>query len=120
MATAQSTKPLTDTAVRNLKPGSTVIEKADSSSPGLRLRVTPAGKKVWFYRFRDPASNKLQKVTLGYYPDLKLAEARTIWSELAGVRRKRQNPKPHWQHRPKRVTPRKPNSWLISKAIALP
>jgi len=93
MATAQSTKPLTDTAVKNLKPGHTVKEIADPSSPGLRLRVTPGGKKAWFYRFRDPVSNKLQKVTLGYYPELKLAAARTTWSELAGVRRKRQNPK---------------------------
>ena len=57
---------LTDTRIRNLKPGKTVKEVADPSSAGLRLRVTPTGKKVWFYRYRDTDSN-LQKITLGHY-----------------------------------------------------
>jgi len=37
---------LADTKVRNLKPGKIVVEVADPSSAGLRLRVTPTDKKV--------------------------------------------------------------------------
>ena len=83
---------LTDTRVRNLKPGKTVKEVADPSSAGLRLRVTPTGKKVWFYRYRDTDSN-LQKITLGHYPNMGLADARTAQDELAKPRRQKQDPK---------------------------
>lgn len=82
MATKHSTA-LTDTAVRNLKPGVTVIERADHASPGLRIRVSPAGRKTWFYRYRNSVDGSLQKITLGRYPLMSLADARNAWAELS-------------------------------------
>lgn len=69
--------PLTDTAIRRLKP----TEKCKPHRPdkytdgdGLRLWVRHTGNKVWVsdYRF----NNKRQSLTLGKYPLLSLAQAR--------------------------------------------
>ena len=47
--------------------------------------MTQAGAKSWSFRFRDPVSRKLQRATLGAYPDIGLSKAR----ELADDMRKR-------------------------------
>lgn len=89
----RSLTPLTDTRVRNLKSQEKAYEVTDPSSPGLRLRVNPTGKRSWFYRFRDPSTGKLTKVSVGTYPGMKLAAARTAWAELAAIRSTGQSPK---------------------------
>ena len=76
-------KTLTDTRVRNTRPGTRVRELADHSSPGLRLRISPMGRKTWFYRYRDRSDGRLVKVTVGHYPAMTLADARTRWLELS-------------------------------------
>jgi integrase len=43
---------------------------------GLTFRVTDKGVKTFSYRFRDPTSGRVGRVTLGRYPDLTLAKAR--------------------------------------------
>ena len=85
MAISKHTKPLTDASVRNLKPGKKVIEVADHSSPGLRLRVSPFGVRTWFYRFRRPDGG-LAKITLGRYPTMSLGAARVEWKRLSDTR----------------------------------
>ena len=41
--------PLTDAFVRNLRPSAERQEFPDPQTPGLRMRVSPAGKKSWIY-----------------------------------------------------------------------
>ena len=65
---------LTDTAVRNAKPGAKPAKMFDER--GLFLLVTPTGGKWWRLRYRFDGKEKL--LSLGVYPDvgLKVARAR--------------------------------------------
>lgn len=42
---------------------------------GLSLVVTPQGGKIWYFRWRD-GDGKLQRMSLGKFPDVTLADAR--------------------------------------------
>jgi integrase len=64
--------PLTDTAVRNAKPGDKPAKMFDER--GLFLIVTPAGGKWWRLRYRFDGKEKL--LSLGVYPDVGLKDAR--------------------------------------------
>lgn len=64
--------PLTDTSIRNAKPGAKPAKLFDER--GLFLIVTPAGGKWW--RFRYKFDNKEKLLSLGVYPDVGLKDAR--------------------------------------------
>jgi len=64
--------PLTDTAVRNAKPGDKPVKMFDER--GLFLIVTPAGGKWWRLRYKFNGKEKL--LSLGVYPDVGLKDAR--------------------------------------------
>ena len=70
------TQALTDTLIRNIKPPvSGRIELNDARCRGLTLRVSAGGEKSWAFRYRDRAGAS-QRLTMGRYPDLSLADAR--------------------------------------------
>jgi integrase len=64
--------PLTDTSIRNAKPGAKPIKLFDER--GLFLLVTPNGGKWWRSRFMFDGKEKL--LSLGVYPDVSLKDAR--------------------------------------------
>jgi len=64
--------PLTDTAIRALKPKSARYSRSDAR--GLVLEVFPTGGMLWHYRYR--LNGKQERVTLGRYPALSLKLAR--------------------------------------------
>ena len=64
---------LSDTKLRNLKPGEKTYREADEG--GLFVDVSPKGKKTWGLRYWR--NGKQEKITLGDYPTYSLAEART-------------------------------------------
>jgi integrase len=64
---------LTDTKLRSLRPAATVYRKADAN--GLAIEVRPSGARLWRYRFRF--AGKASMATLGEYPIVSLAEARS-------------------------------------------
>lgn len=64
--------PLTDTTIRNAKPGVKPIKLYDER--GLFLIVTPTGGKWWRFRFKFDGKEKL--LSLGIYPDVSLKDAR--------------------------------------------
>ena len=64
--------PLTDTAIRGLKPTDKQQRVADGN--GLYLLVTPNGKKNW--RFRYFIQGRENMLSLGAYPQVSLKEAR--------------------------------------------
>lgn len=67
---------LTDTKLRNLKPGAKAYQEADDG--GLFVEVMPGGAKTWRLRYRmGGRGSKQEKVTLGDYPAYSLGEART-------------------------------------------
>jgi integrase len=65
--------PLTDTAIRNVKPSDKPVKVFDER--GLFLLVTPAGGKWWRLRYKYDGKEKL--LSLGTYPDTSLKDART-------------------------------------------
>lgn len=63
---------LTDTAIRNAKPGKKAVKLTDSQ--GLYLEITTANGRYWRYRFRLEGKESI--FTIGEYPRVGLAEAR--------------------------------------------
>src|SRR5574343_1350111 len=67
---------LSDTKLRNLKPGERPYIETDEG--GLHLEVMPGGAKVWRLRYRVGGRGaKQEKITLGDYPAYGLADARS-------------------------------------------
>ena len=64
--------PLTDTAIRALKPEARRYSRTDER--GLVIEVFPTGGMLWHYRYR--VNGKPERVTLGRYPALSLRQAR--------------------------------------------
>jgi integrase len=64
--------PLTDTAIRNAKPGEKTRKLA--AEKGLYLELNSKGGKWWRLRYRFQGREKL--LSLGVYPDVSLAKAR--------------------------------------------
>ncbi|MBM1171265.1 tyrosine-type recombinase/integrase [Microvirga arabica] len=86
-------KILTDTLVRSINPPETGrLEITDARCRGLALRVTSSGAKSWSFRFRDPLTGEVQRMTLGTYPDVTLAMAREGADDLRRVVASGRNP----------------------------
>lgn len=79
---------LTDTKLRNLKPGVKAYQEADEG--GLFVEVMPGGAKVWRMRYR--LAGKQEKVTLGDYPTYSLGEARTWRDDCKALAGRGQSP----------------------------
>ncbi|MCC7081804.1 MAG: tyrosine-type recombinase/integrase [Burkholderiales bacterium] len=63
---------LTDTRIKGFKPRASAYQVSDGS--GLVLEVRPGPQKAWLYRYR--LHGRQEKLSLGLYPKLSLAEAR--------------------------------------------
>ena len=72
-------KPLTDAAIKALKPRT--VRYYVSDGRGLWLEVFPTGGLAWRYRYR--LKGKAEKVALGKYPEMTLKAARQKRDELA-------------------------------------
>ena len=64
--------PLSDTAIRNAKPGTKPVKLADGG--GMYLLLNPNGSKWWRLKYRVGGKEKL--LSLGTYPETGLKEAR--------------------------------------------
>ena len=67
-------KAFTETWLRNLKTGMSRRDHYDAGQRGLGIRVAPTGLKSWFVMRR--VGGKMTRITIGRYPEIKLAEAR--------------------------------------------
>lgn len=63
---------LTDTAIRRSLPGPKAYKLFDGG--GLHLLVTPAGGKLWRWKYRFQGTEK--QLAIGSYPEISLADAR--------------------------------------------
>lgn len=73
--------PLSDTAVRQAKPGDKGYALVDGD--GLSLFVAPTGAKSWHFRFR--LAGKQQRISFGTYPELTLKDARAKREEARAI-----------------------------------
>ena len=79
---------LSDTTIRALKAKGHRYERADEK--GLFIEVLPRGEKSWRYRYR--LNGRREKVTIGSYPDVPLAEARERRQDYAKLIAKGDSP----------------------------
>lgn len=78
----RTTKPLTDTDCRNLKPKPAGKGRVYDGG-GLYLEATPSGRKVWRFAYRF--AGKENRTTFGEYPAITLAAARRKRDEAKGL-----------------------------------
>lgn len=79
----------TDTYIKSLKPKAARYEEFEGG--GFGIRVTPNNLKTWIYRYK--IDGKTDKLTLGHYPNMSLANAKKRFLELSEIRRTGENPK---------------------------
>ena len=72
---ANTTLPLTATEISKAKPRDKEYTLGDGN--GLLLRIKPIGSKTWLFNYQRPITKKRANISLGRYPDLSLAKART-------------------------------------------
>ena len=65
----------TDAAVRALQaPAAGQVTYLDSTTRGFGLRIAAGGARTWTFTYRQ--GRRVRRLTLGYYPELSLADAR--------------------------------------------
>lgn len=67
---------LTAAMLKNLKPGTSLYEVRDAGAPGLRVRIYPNGRKTFRWMAKSPQGKNIT-ITLGEFPKMSLAEARS-------------------------------------------
>lgn len=67
-------KPLPDTKCSSAKPKDKEYSLHDGD--GLYLLIRPSGSKSWHFKYKRKISNKVIKLSLGFYPDFSLSKAR--------------------------------------------
>lgn len=82
---------LTDVAIRNLKPKDRTYEVFDGH--GLFIEVRPSGGKSWRYRYS--MNGRLEKVSIGRYPAMSLAEARRRHMDMMALVQRGTSPAEH-------------------------
>lgn len=70
----KTTKPLSDTEIKRARVYDKDYALYDGS--GLQLTVRKNGSKIFEFRYKSPLTQKPQKITIGKYPIVTLAEAR--------------------------------------------
>lgn len=71
---------ITDAAAKKFTVKSGRVDHFDSSHPGLALRVSDSGRKVWVYFFRlTNGKVHLHRMTLGVYPAMSVQQAHEAW-----------------------------------------
>ncbi|MFT5083826.1 MAG: integrase [Lentisphaeria bacterium] len=76
---ARTTRPLTNTEVKQAKPKAKEYNLVDGQ--GLALRIKPNGSKLWLFNYYRPFTKKRANLSLGNYPTTSLAEARKMREE---------------------------------------
>lgn len=82
----------TKRALENLPPAQEGMRVTyhDYATPGLQLRVTPAGQKAFYVRRR--IDGRPERVKLGTFPQMTVEQARKLASEINGAVAKGHNP----------------------------
>jgi len=90
---ARTTKPLTNTEVKQAKPKDKVYTLSDGG--GLQLRVKPNGSKLWLFDYFRPFTKVRTSLSFGSYPEVSIADARKKRDEARELLAKEIDPKEH-------------------------
>lgn len=106
----------TDTYIKSLKPKAERFEEYEGG--GFGIRVTPSNTKSWIYRYK--INNKTDKITLGHYPAMSLANARLRFTELSQQRKDGLSPKvliERQQQKENNTVEKLINDWYANYAV---
>ncbi|MGJ8693751.1 MAG: tyrosine-type recombinase/integrase [Thalassotalea sp.] len=88
---AKKTTPLTNTQVKQAKSTDSIYKLSDGE--GLQLRIMPSGSKQWLLDYLKPISRKRTSLSLGNFPAVSLADARTKRTQAKELLAKGVDPK---------------------------
>jgi len=89
-------RAFTDALIRGLRsPAKGRLELADAACRGLWLRVTATGTKTFAFRYRVRGVRRVERSTLGKYPDVSLRDARARADKLRAQIAAGKNPSAH-------------------------
>jgi phage integrase family site-specific recombinase len=90
---ARSVKQLNNKSVDNAKPKDKPYTLTDGN--GLFLLVMPSGSKTWQFNYYRPITKKRAKFSLGAYPSVTIAQARSIREEYRSLLAQDIDPQSH-------------------------
>lgn len=76
---ARTTRPLTNTEIKNARPREKEYNLSDGN--GLQLRIKPNGSRLWLFNYSRPFNKKRANLGLGTYPEVSLTQARELARE---------------------------------------
>ena len=88
---ARTVTPLTDIKIKTAKAKEKEYTLADGG--GLQVRIMPNGTKSWRLRYKNPMTQKQDRLTFGTYPSLTLVVARKKRDEIQELLAKGIDPK---------------------------
>ncbi|MCR1837757.1 integrase arm-type DNA-binding domain-containing protein [Pasteurella caecimuris] len=94
---ARTTKPLSNTQIEKAKPKEKGYTLSDGQ--GLYLLIKPTGAKLWRFNYYKPITKKRTEISLGAFPTVQLAEARTIREEYRALLAQGIDPQIHHQQK---------------------
>lgn len=86
-------KPLTNTEVSKAKPRAKVYSLSDGG--GLQLRIKPSGSRTWLLDYYRPYTKKRTSISFGTFPEVSLAEARSMRDSARKLLAQQIDPKEH-------------------------
>jgi hypothetical protein len=110
--------PLTDTAIRTIKPADRAVKHSDSG--GLSLLQQPTGGKLWRMDYRH--AGKRRTLALGAYPAVSLKDARARRDEAKKLLANGQDPgevKKAQKAAKEAPTSALGRGWIVTVAVAL-
>lgn len=111
---ARTVKPLTTKDVENAKPKAKQYTLSDGG--GLALMITPQGGKYWHFNYYQPHTQKRRLISIGTYPLITLAQARSKREEFKALIKQGIDPQEDRQRQAQEKTEQIENTF---KAIAL-
>lgn len=107
---ARIIKALTNTEVNNAKAKEKDYKLMDGK--GLFLLVKKTGAKVWRFRYKKPFVKTETDMSMGYFPDVSLAQARAMREEYRALLAQDIDPQEHRQQRQEEEQARRENTFL--------
>ncbi|SUP81253.1 integrase [Yersinia pseudotuberculosis] len=108
---ARQTKPLSVKEIESAKPKEADYVLYDGD--GLELLIKSSGSKIWQFRYIRPITKKRAKKSIGPYPSVTLADARSYRAEARVLLAKQIDPQEHQQERLRSTLEAKTNTFKL-------
>lgn len=108
---ARQTKPLSVKEIESAKPKEADYVLYDGD--GLELLIKSSGSKIWQFRYIRSVTKKRAKKSIGHYPPVRLADARSYRTESRSLLTKHIDPRVHQQEQLHSLLEAKTNTFQL-------